>query len=341
MDLVAVQHDEIAAMRTEKLDSVRVSLLPSFHVHLAHQAEAYAITDGQSRVGYVLLLVEHREGHDHVTLVEAYLTSPYRDRYEDVVELVRERFEPRAFLARSDDCVFTTALIAEGLPMEASMTVMVARAAFPPGVFEGLQLAPLDYAYLQAAHDLFLHVRGVQQAPTYAELEAEMESDRVNVLTDHGEPVGLVVEEESQSPGYRMFDIMAPHASVEAQVWALRTAGLAAEREGLTGAAVIDARDVPRQQVFRAAGYYTVASYLLFYDPESGRPSVPTIERAQLQQMIESGETFHLVDVLGEDHWKRSHLPGATWVDFRSLTQQARKRFKKNERIVVYCNNYT
>ncbi len=341
MDLVAVQHDEIAAMRTEKLDSVRVPLQPSFHVHLAHQAEAYVITDGPGRVGYVLLLTEHHEGHDHVTLVEAYLTSPYRDRYEDVVELVRERFEPRAFLARSDDCVFTAALIAEGLPMEASMSVMVARAAFPPGVVEGLQLVPLDYAYLQAAHDLFLHVRGVQQAPTYAELEAEMESDRVNVLTDHGEPVGLVVEEESQSAGYRLFDIMSPHAAVEAQVWALRTAGLVAEREGLTGAAVIDARDVRRQQVFRAAGYYTVASYLLFYDPEVGRPSVPTIERAQLQQMIESGETFHLVDVLGEDHWKRSHLPGATWVDFRSLTREARRRFKKDERIVVYCNSYT
>ena len=92
MDLVAVNHDEIAAMRTEKLSSVRVPLLPSFHVHLAHQAEAYAVTDGPSRVGYVLLLVEHHEGHDHVTLIEAYLTTPYRDRYEDLVELVREPF---------------------------------------------------------------------------------------------------------------------------------------------------------------------------------------------------------------------------------------------------------
>jgi len=99
--------------------------------------------------------------------------------------------------------------------------------------------------------------------------------------------------------------------------------------------------DVRRQQVFRAAGYYTVASYLLFYDPEAGRPSVPTIEQAQLQQMIESGETLHLVDVLGEDHWKRGHLPGAEWMDFRSLTREARKRFKKDERIVVYCNSYT
>ena len=341
MDLVAVQHDEIAAMRTEKLSTIRVPLLPSFHAHLVHQAEAYAVIDGPSRVGYVLLLVEQHESHDHVTLVEAYLTSPFRDRYEDVVELVRERFEPRAFLARSDDCVFTASLIAEGLPMEASMTVMVARAAFPPGMVEGLQLVPLDYAYLQAAHDLLLHVRGVQQAPTYAELEAEMETDRIDVLTDHGEPVGLVVQEESQSHGYRLFDIVAPHAAIEAQVWALRTAGLVAEHEGLTGAAVIDARDTHRQRVFRAAGYYTVASYLLFYDPEAGRPSVPTIERAQLQQMIESGETFHLVDVLGEDHWKRSHLPGATWVDFRSLTRQARRRFKKDERIVVYCNGYT
>ena len=336
-----MEHDEIATMRTEKLGSVRAPMFPSFHVHLAHQAEAYAVTDGSSRVGYVLLLVEHHEGHDHATLIEAYLTPPYRDRYEDVVELVRARFEPQAFLARSDDCVFMTALVAEGLPMEPSMMVMVARAAYAPGVVEGLQLVSLDYGYLQAAHDLFLTARGVQQAPTYAELEAEMERDRVTVLTDRGEPVGLVVEEESPSAGYRLFDIISPHAATEAQVWALRTAGLVAEGEGLTGAAVIDARDVRRQQVFRAAGYYTVASYLLFYDPEAGRPSVPTIERAQLEQMIESGETFHLIDVLGEDHWKRGHLPGATWMDFRSLTREARRRFKKDERIVVYCNSYT
>lgn len=341
MDLVVVEFEAIADMRAEKLGSIRVPLLPGFHVHLAHQAEPYAVMDGPSRAGYVLLLVEHHEGHDHVTLIEAYLTTPYQDRYEDLVELIRERFDPRTFLVRSDDCLFTAALIAEGLPMEASMAVMVARAAVPPDVVEGLRLVPLDYAYLQAAHDLFIHVRGVQQAPTFAELEAEMERDRVSVLTDHGEPVGVVVEEESQNPHYRMFDLMAPHASLDAQVWALRTAGLVADREGLTGAAVIDARDVRRQQVFRAADYYTIASYLLFYDPEAGRPSVPTVEMAQLQHMIESGDTFHLVDVLGEDHWKRGHLPGATWMDFRSLVREARRRFKKDERIVVYCNSYT
>jgi hypothetical protein len=341
VELVAVEHVEIEAMRAEKLGSVRVPMLPAFHVHLAHQAEAYAVTEGLSRVGYVLLLVEHHDEHDHVTLIEAYLTSPYRDRYEDLVDLVRGRFEPRALLARSDDCVFTTALIAEGLPMEAGMMVMEARAAYPPDAGDGLALVPLDYGYLQAAHDLFLHARGEQQAPTYAELEAEMERDAVTVLTDRGDPVGLVVKEESPSAGYRLFDIIAPHASTEAQVWALRTAGLVAEREGLTGAAVFDSRDVRRREVFRAAGYYTVASYLLFYDAEAGRPSVPTIERAQLEQMIESGEAFHLVDVLGEDHWKRGHLPGATWMDFRSLTREARSRFKKDERIVVYCNSYT
>jgi Rhodanese-like domain. len=341
VDLVAVPSEEVAALRTEKLGSFPVRLLPGFHVHLAHSSQAYAVVDGAGTVGYILLLAEHHEGHDHTTLIEAYLTPPYRDRYEEVVELVRARFEPQTFLARSDDCTFTTALIAEGLPMEASMAVLVARAVYAPVANDELQLVPLDYAYLQAAHDLYVHARGVEQAPTYAELEAEMAGDRVAVLTLRGEPVALVVQEQSQSPGYRLFDIMAPHVAEEAQVWALQTAGVAAEKEGLTGGAVIDARDTERLRVFRAAGYYTAASYLLFYDAEAGRPSVPTIERERLRQMIEAGETFHLVDVLGEEHWKKGHLPGATWMDFRSLTREARRRFKKDERIVVYCDSFT
>lgn len=341
MDLVAVSLDEVAALRTEKLGSMPVRLLPGFHIHLAHSSQAYAVVDGPATVGYVLLLAEHHDGHEHVTLIEAYLTSPYRDRYEEMVELVRSRFQPQTFLVRSDDCTFTTALIAEGLPMEASMAVLVARVAVAPVTNEELRLVPLDYANLQAAHDLYVHGRGEGQAPTYAELEAEMQGERVAVLTLRKEPVALVVTEESQSPGYRLIDIMAPHVAEEAQVWALQTVGVAAEKDGLTGAAVIDARDTERLRVFRAAGYYTAASYLLFYDAEAGRPSVPTVEREQVRQMIEAEKTFHLVDVLGEEHWKKGHLPGATWMDFRSLTREARRRFKKDERIVVYCNSYT
>jgi hypothetical protein len=184
-------------------------------------------------------------------------------------------------------------------------------------------------------------VSGVQQAPTHSELEAEMQSDRLSVLTRDGSAVGVVVQEEGHGSRYRLFDIVAPHEPPEALVWALLTAGRRAEQDGVSSAAVVDARDDRRYEVFRAAGYYTAATYLVFYDPVAGRPSVPTIDRETLRQMVETDTPFHLVDVMGEEHWAAGHIPGATWVDFRSLTRQARKRFKKNEPIVVYCNDYT
>lgn len=341
MELRPAEHEEIADLRTEKLHSFHVPLLPSFHEHLAHHAEGYHLWDEASPVGYALLLFDRHEGHDHVSLIEAYLTPPYRDRYEDALAAVRDAFEPRAYLARSDDCTFQTALIAMGYQMEISMALMVARATYPPPDLPQLGLVPLDYAHLRPAHDIYVHSRGVQQAPTYSELEAEMQYDRHWVLTDHQEVVGVVAREDSRGGRYCLLDIMAPHVGDEHQVWALRTAARRVEGEGLTCASVVDARDIHRLQVFRQAGYYTAATYLVFYDPEAGRPSVPTVSRDDLWAMIQAGQKFQLIDVLGRDHWRMGHLPGADWLDFRSLTREARKRFGKDERIVVYCNDYT
>ncbi len=342
MELRAAEREEIATLRGEKLATTfRVPLLPSFHAHLALHADPYHVLEGASPVGYVLVLREPHEGHDHVTLIEGYLTAPYRDRYEDLLDLVQEKMTPSAYLARSDDCTFATAMIAQGLPMEASSAVMVARASYAPPSGDGLALVPLDYAHLHDAHDLLVHVSGVQQAPTYSELETQMETDRLSVIARNGETVGLVVQEAGHGGRYQLLDIVAPHLDEASQVWALQTAGRVAEADGLTPAAVVDSRDHLRRDIFRSAGYYTAAEYLVFYDPDAGRPSVPTIEREALMELIESEAGVHVVDVMGEDHWRAGHLPTATWVDFRSLTREARKRFKKNEPIVVYCNDYT
>lgn len=341
MELRPVEYDAITDLRSEKLRTFHVPLLPNFHLHLARHANVYNIWDEASPVGYTLLLFDRHEGHDHVSLVEAYLTPPYRDRYEDALAAIREEFEPRAYLARSDDCVFQTALIAMGYQMEVSMALMVARAAYPPPDIPDLSLVPLDYAYLRPAHDIYVHTRGVQQAPTYSELEAEMQYDRHWVLLDMHEVAGLLIREESQGSRYCLLDILAPHVADEPQVWALRTVARRIEGEGLTCASVVDARDIHKLHVFRQAGYYTAATYLVFYDPEAGRPSVPTISREDLWAMIQAEEKFRLIDVLGRDHWRMGHLPGADWLDFRSLTREARKRFGKDEKIVVYCNDYT
>ncbi len=342
MELRQVEHEDVAALRQEKLLHYHVPLLPDFHTHLASHAEAWGLHEGASTVGYALALRDKHEGHEHVTLVEMYLTAPYRDRYEDAIDLVRETLEPRVYLARSDDCTYETALLAHGYQMEASMALMAARVVAPPGEAHGLNLVPLDYPHLRAAHDLYLHVRGVEQAPTYSDLEQQLDGDRLWVLTDHDQPVALVVREPSEGTSrYCLLDILAPHLDDGPQVWALLTAGGMVETEGRTPAAVLDMRDVRKIDVFRSAGYYTAATYLIFYDAEAGRPSVPTISRDALRQLVEGDEPFHLIDVLGEDHWERGHLPKAQWVDFRSLTKEARKRFKKDEKIVVYCNDYT
>jgi hypothetical protein len=328
-------------MREEKLHHYHVPLLPNFHVHLAHHAEAWEIVDAASVVGYALVLRESHEGHDHVTVIELFLTGPYRDSYEDAVDAVRETLEPRAYLVRSDDCTYETALLAHGYQMEVSMAVMAARAVLRPAEAHGLGLVPLDYPHLRAAHDLYLHVRGVEQALTYSELEQQIDEDKFWVLTDHDQPVALVVREPSQGQRYCLLDILGPHVSAEIQLWGLLSAGVMVEDEGRTPAAVLDIREVGKIQVFREAGYYTAATYLVFYDPVAGRPSVPVIAREELWRMIQEKESFHLIDVMGEDHWARGHVPGAQWVDFRSLTREARKRFGKDEKIVVYCNDFT
>lgn len=341
MQLQRVTEEAIADLRAEKMRSLHVPLLPSFHLHLATHADAYAVIDGKATVGYVLLLFDRHEGHDHVTLIEGYLTSPFRDRYEDLVSLVQDEAEPRAYLARSDDCTFETALISHGFTMEVSLAVMVARAALPAGPANGLGLVPMDYPHLRVAQALFAHVRTPDQAPSVAELERELDDDRIWVLTHKNQPVGLVVQEEARAEQYCLLDIIAPHLPDDQQVWALLETGKRLELEGKVSAAAIDPHDPRKIAVFRQAGFYTAANYLIFYDPEAGRLQVPMISREELWDLIESGEEFHLLDVMGEDHWQRGHLPGAEWADFRGLTRQARERYEPDERIVVYCNDYT
>jgi len=342
VELTRVAPGDIAGLRQEKIASFHVPLLPNFHAHLAGHADAFAVKDAKSTVGYALLLFDRHEGHDHVTLIELYLTPPYRDRYEDVLDLVADLAEPRAYLARSDDCTFETALIAMGYQMEMSMSLMVARAAFPPPDGGALGLVPLDYPHLRAAQELYDHVRGPEQSISMSELERAIEDGNLWVLTDSDNPIGLIVQEESQGAHrYALLDVLAPHVSDEKQVWAILTAGRQLEAEGLAAAAVVDPREVRKIGVFRQAGYYTAATYLIFYDPEAGRVKVPVISRDDLWAMIQSGQRIRVIDVMGEDHWQRGHLPGAEWIDYRHLTREARQRFDKGETIVVYCNDYT
>jgi hypothetical protein len=341
LELRQVDRSAIDSLREQKSFSYHVPLLPDFHVHLVRHAEAWEIWDAASVVGYLLALRDDHGDHEHVTLIELYLTPPYRDSYEEAVAAVRETLEPSAYLVRSDDCGLATALFAFGYQMEVSMALMAARIIKRPEEEHGLGLVPLDYPHLRGAHDLYLHVRGVEQAPTYSELETMIDQDTHWVLTDHDQPIGLIVREPSEGLQYCLMDIVAPHARWEAKSWGILSAGLMIEEMGRTPAAVIDIRDGEKIQLFRSAGYYTAATYLVFYDAEAGRPSVPEIDAQELWELMQEGEPFHLLDVLGEQHWRARHLPGSEWVDFKSLVREVRSRYEKDEKIVVYCNDYT
>ena len=342
MELRPVTHADIEELRAHKLNSYHVPLLPNFHSHLAGHADAFALVDLASTVGYALLLFDRHEGHDHVTLIELYLTPPYSDRYEDALGLIQAEKEPRAYLARSDDCVVATALISFGFRIDVSMSIMVARAAVPPGAADDLALAPLDYPYLRAAYDLYEHTRGVEQPTTMAELERAIEDENVWVLMRRDLPIGLLVEEMSQSSRFGLVDIMAPHVGDEEQVWALLTLGRRLEARGLTAAAVVDSRDMRKLQVFRKADYYTASTYLVFADPTAGRLEVPQISRDELWAAVQAKQPLLLLDALGEDHWGRGHLPGAKWIDYRHLTKDAKRKIEgKDQPVVVYCNDYT
>ncbi len=340
MQLIRSAHHEITEMRAVKAQSYRVPLLAGFHAHLATHAQVYRVVDGSATVGYALLLEDHHGDHSHVTLLEAYLDPLYGDRYEDLFDVIKDQLAPRAYLVRSDECLLVTALLSRGMQLEMSRALMVARTVRPAEEMSGLALAPLDHPHLKAARDVFIHALGETDAPSLEELQAAVPRDTWWVLTVAGEVVGMVAHESAPGGTYAVLDVVAPYRVPEEQLWALLTAGKLLEKSGFVPSALIDMADSAKLQLFRRADYFTAAAYLIFYDPLAGRPSVGTVTRDELWAMIQSRAEFRLIDVLGEEHWREGHLPGAEWLEFRSLSREAKKRFTKDEPIVVYCNDF-
>ncbi len=335
----AVLH-EIEGLRAAKLASYRVPLLPLFHARLARYAEAYRVVEGKVAAGYTLVLVDKHGGHVHRTLLETYLEPAFQDRYEDTFDLIREQLQPRAYLVRSDECLVETSLLTRGLQMEMTQAVMVARAVHPPSVLPGLDLVPLDDRHLEAAHHLLLHVEG-DKAPALADMDQLARLNLWWVLTYQEEVVGLVAHEDAPGGVYSVIQVMAPSRTEEEVLWAIHTAGRVVEKAGRSPASVVDTRDQRLVDLFRRADYFTAAAYLVFYDPLAGRPSVGIIEAQEVWAALQRGEPLRLVDVMGQEHWAEGHLPGAEWIDFRSLSREARRRFRKDEPLVLYCNGFS
>lgn len=60
----------------------------------------------------------------------------------------------------------------------------------------------------------------------------------------------------------------------------------------------------------------------------------------QLLEMIENKDDFKLIEVLGEDSYKKGHIPNAINIPVDSLEKEAGKSLKKTDTIVVYCADY-
>jgi rhodanese-related sulfurtransferase len=65
---------------------------------------------------------------------------------------------------------------------------------------------------------------------------------------------------------------------------------------------------------------------------------VPTISRDELRARIDSGDPFHLFEVLGRMYWRKHHLPGAVNVPPDEVTTLVPRLVPdKGAEIVVYC----
>ncbi|MGB3633381.1 MAG: rhodanese-like domain-containing protein [Rubrobacteraceae bacterium] len=66
---------------------------------------------------------------------------------------------------------------------------------------------------------------------------------------------------------------------------------------------------------------------------------IQDIEREELKEKIERGDDFVLVDALGQQHYERSHLPGAINLPYEFVDDAEQVLSDKGAEIVVYCMN--
>jgi hypothetical protein len=173
-----------------------------------------------------------------------------------------------------------------------------------------------------------------------AQIEALAAEKRHWVVLEGDTPVGVIARTDGGAGEHELLDFAVAHGDPAGLAWALDQAADLIRKDGKRPAAVIDGAETLRRAIFRRAGFHYVFAYMVFYDPQAGRPSVATISAEQLLAVMQTNERFRLVDVMGEEHWKAAHLPGSEWMDFRGLAREAKRRFRPEEPIIVYCNGF-
>lgn len=323
-----------------------LGIVPVFYGRLAGEAEAYQLEDpgesgASSVLGYVLSLERQHDGHTHVTVIELHVDPLHRHRYEDILDLIRDELHPTAYLTRTDDCLYNATLLSRGLQVEPTALVMLWREEAPGAADPGrrsMAMEELTETHMDGIRTL---LNTEKDAEAIAELEAMAGSSRAWAILDEENPVAVVARRDGGDGRHELLDFALAQASESYLAQALRQAAAAVEGEGLVPAGVIDAMESARRRIFREAGFHTQAAYLVYYDPVTGRPSVQTVSTDELRRMVDNKEAVRIVDVLGEEHWEEGHIPGSEWIEFKGLAKEARRRFKPDEPIIVYCSGYT
>ena len=356
MELRQAQMSEITAMRERRRRSLSLAVVPGFYDHLVSESVPYLISEvGRGALGYALLVERAHDGHKHVTVLEAYLERDALGGFEELLDLLREKKAPTAYLARSDDCTYDATLLARGLQVEPTALVMLGDGASPTagrsgssdraGSRELVTLTPEHLGRLQALLEGGSARPGGDRGKSLEEMSGDLErmahSGRDWVMLLDGAPVAVVARVDGGDGLHELLDLAVGAADEDDLAWALRAAGQQVQDNGLLPAAVIDALEGARHRLLRAAGFHVVAVYLVFYDPDAGRPSIGRVGLEELRGLLAGSEPVRLVDVMGEEHWSTAHIPGSEWIDFRGLAREARRRFGLDETIVLYCNGFT
>ncbi|MFO7658344.1 MAG: rhodanese-like domain-containing protein [Bacteroidales bacterium] len=64
-----------------------------------------------------------------------------------------------------------------------------------------------------------------------------------------------------------------------------------------------------------------------------------TITKEELKKKLENGN-IHLIEVLGEEKYNKSHIKGAINIPLKKIGTEARQKFSEEDEIVVYCSDY-
>lgn len=64
-----------------------------------------------------------------------------------------------------------------------------------------------------------------------------------------------------------------------------------------------------------------------------------TIKKEELKNKLDNQDTV-IIEVLKPEKYKKGHIKGAINIPLKTIATEAKKRFDKDQEIVVYCTDY-